>query len=79
MNLEPIIQSEVNQKNKYCIHMCMESRKMGLMNLFAWQQWRCRRSGHGGWEQRGWDERREYHRNMHTTVCETDSWWGFAV
>ena len=39
MNLEPIIQSEVSQKekNKYQILMqiCMESRKMVLMNLFA--------------------------------------------
>ena len=41
MNLEPIIQSEVNQKeeNKYRIfthtHMRMESRKMVLMNPFA--------------------------------------------
>ena len=32
----------------------MESRKMGLMNLFAWQQWRHRRRGHGGWGRRGW-------------------------
>ena len=45
MNLEPIIQSEVSQKekNKYCIfiHIYMEARKMALMNLFAGQQWRC--------------------------------------
>ena len=36
MNLEPIIQSEVNQKerNKYRVlmHIYMESRKMALMN-----------------------------------------------
>ena len=46
MNLEPVIQSEVSQKekNKYCLLICisMESRKMVLMNLFAGQQWRCR-------------------------------------
>ena len=39
LNLEPIIQSDVSQKekNKYCIlsHIYMESRKMVLMNLFA--------------------------------------------
>ena len=46
MNPEPIIQSEVSQKekDKYCIlmHIYMESRKMVLMNLFARQQWRKR-------------------------------------
>ena len=46
MNLEPIIQSEVSQKekNKYCIltHIYIESGKMVLMNLFAGQQFRCR-------------------------------------
>ena len=44
MNLGPIIQSEVSQKekDKYCIltHIYMESRKTVLMNLFARQQWR---------------------------------------
>ena len=44
MNLEPIIQSEVSQKEKekYCIltHIYMESRKMVLKNLFTGQQWR---------------------------------------
>ena len=43
MNLEPIIQSELSQKekDKYCILMhYMESRKMVLKNLFAGQQWR---------------------------------------
>ena len=43
MNLEPIIQSEVSQKdkNKYCIitYIYIESRKMALMKLFAGQQW----------------------------------------
>ena len=47
MNPEPIIQSEVSQKekDKYCIlmHIYMESRKMVLMNPFAGQQWRRRR------------------------------------
>ena len=46
MNLEPIIQSEVSQKEKvkYCIlmHIYMESRKMVLKNLFIEQQWRNR-------------------------------------
>ena len=44
MKLEPVIQSEVSQKekNKYCIltHIYMESRKMVLMKLLAGQDWR---------------------------------------
>ena len=42
MNLEPIIQSEVSQKekDKYSIHIYMESRKMVLKNLFTGHQWR---------------------------------------
>ena len=54
MNLEPITQSEVSQKekDKYCIlTQYMESRKMVLNNLFAEQQWRNRHReqtyGHG--------------------------------
>ena len=46
MKLEPIIQSEVSQKekDKYCIlmHIYMESRKMVMKNLFTGQQWRNR-------------------------------------
>ena len=52
MNLEPITQSEVNQKEKdkyrilmcVCvyIYICMISRKMVLKNLFTGQQWRNR-------------------------------------
>ena len=50
MNLEPIIQSEVSQKehDKYhtlthvCEHIYMESRKMVPKNLFAGQPWRNR-------------------------------------
>ena len=45
MNLEPIMQSEVSQKekDKHCIlkHM-YESRRMVLKNLFSGQQWRNR-------------------------------------
>ena len=41
MNLEPVIQTEVSQKEKNkCIlmHIYMKSRKMMLMNLFARQE-----------------------------------------
>ena len=46
MNLEPIIQSEVCQKEKDKYHIVyrtyMEFRKMVLKNLFTGQQWRNR-------------------------------------
>ena len=40
INLEPVIQSELNQKNKYhmLMHIYIESRKMVLMNLFTGQE-----------------------------------------
>ena len=44
MNLEPIIQSEISQKEKdkyhILMHIYIESRKMLLKNLFTGQQWR---------------------------------------
>ena len=45
MNIEPIIQSEVSQKEKDKYHILTqiyESRKMILKNLFTGQQWRNR-------------------------------------
>ena len=46
INLEPITQREVSQKekDKYCIltHIYMESRKMVLKNLFTGEKWRNR-------------------------------------
>ena len=66
MYLEPIIQSEVSQREKQIsyIDAYMESRKMVLMNLFAGQQKRHRHReqacGHSG-ERRGWDDLREEH------------------
>ena len=45
MNLEPLIQSEVSQKEKdkyHVLNIYMESIKMVLKNLFAGQQWRNR-------------------------------------
>ena len=68
MNLEPIIQSEVNQKEKnnyhILIHIYMESRKMVLMKLFEGQQWRHRHREQTmdmvvGRGKRGWDVLRE--------------------
>ena len=62
--------------------MCMESRKMVLMNLFAEQQWRCRhreQTGEHSGRRRGWDELREWHGNTYTTLCKIDSQWKFAM
>ena len=59
MNLKPIIYrvKEVRETNIAYEHMCMESRKMVLMNLFAGQKWRhrhrkqtCGQSGRRGWD-----------------------------
>ena len=44
MNLEPVTQSEVGQKEKNECHLlgiCMESRKIVLMNLFTEKKQRC--------------------------------------
>ena len=62
MTLEPVIQSEVSQKekHKYCILMHKyRIQNDGMMNLFAEQKWICRYREHtcghnGGW--RGWDK-----------------------
>ena len=45
MNLEPILQSEVSQReiNTVFKHIHMGSRKMALKNLFTGHQWRNRR------------------------------------
>ena len=67
MNLEPIIQSEVSQKEKtkyILIHIYMASRKMVLMIRFPEQQWRCRHREHTCEHSRGkrrWGELREQH------------------
>jgi len=46
MNLKPVIQSKVSQKEKnrfyIFIYIYMETRKKVLMNLFAGQEYRCR-------------------------------------
>ena len=66
LNLEPIIQSEVSQKEKKqisYINSYIESRKMILMNISAGQQWRHRQRT-DLWTQVGkerWDESREQH------------------
>ena len=62
MTLEPVLQSEVSQKEKDKYHILITyyyagSRKMVLMNLFSGKEWRCRgrerTCGHGGKERVG--------------------------
>ena len=44
MNLEPVVQSEVSQREKHILYISvyMESKNMVLMNLFAGKDWRSR-------------------------------------
>ena len=53
-----------------------------MMNLFAGKQWRCRYRyqtyGHSG-GRRGWNELREQHWNIYTTIYKIDSQWEFAT
>ena len=60
----------------------MESRKIVPRNLYAGQQWKCRRGeetcGHSE-GRRGWDELGEEHGNICITTCKIDSHWEFAV
>ena len=84
MNLEPIIQSEVSQKekDKYHILTHTESRKMLLMNLLARQQQRNRHHKQTyGHRERGGEGEMYGESNMKTftTICKIDSQWEFAV
>ena len=72
MKLEPIIQSEVSQKEKHqysvLTHIYMEFRKMVMITLYARQQkrHRCTEQSFGLCGRgRGWDDLRECHWNMY--------------
>ena len=85
MNLEPIIQSEVSQKekDKYCILIHIYGiRKMVLMNLFAGQQRRSRhREQTYGHRKRGGEGEMYGESNMETynTICKIDSQCIFVI
>ena len=63
MKLEPIIQSEVSQKEKHkysILTIYMEFRKMVTMTLYARQQKRCKeQTARLYGRRRGWDDLRE--------------------
>ena len=78
MKLEPIIQSDVSQKEKHqpsIITHIYGIRKMVTRTLYARQQkrHRCIEQSFGlcGRGQ-GWDGLREQHWNMYIIICETD-------
>ena len=72
IKLEPIIQSEVSQKDKHhysiLMHIYMEFRKMGTITLYERQKkkHRCTEQTFGLYgRRRGWDDLREQHQNMY--------------
>ena len=83
MNLEPIIQSEVSQKEK---------KQVSYINTYIWNperfeqiagqqgRHRCREQtcGHRV-GRRGWDKWSEQHGNMCTIVCKIDRQWEFSI
>ena len=73
MKLEPIIQSEVSQKEKHQSNILMKFRKMVTITLYARQQkrHRCMEQSFGLCGRgRGWDDLGEWHRNMYIIICE---------
>ena len=83
VNLEPIIQSEVSQKHKYCILTHIHgTKKMVLNNLVTGKQWKNRHReqtyGHG---ERGGKGETHGKGNIETciAVCNIDSQQEFAV
>ena len=82
-NLEPIIQSEVSQQEKYkhhiLTHIYMDSKKMVLMNLFSGHQWRNRQRtdlwiwGEGRREKMRCMVYGESNTETYNTICKIDS------
>ena len=79
MNLEPIIQSEVSQKEKNKYHILMHIygiQKNGTENLFTGQRWRNRyREQAYGHKERGGEGEMYGKSNMETYIklCKVDS------
>ena len=75
MKLEPIIQSEVSQKDKHQYSILTQFRKMVMITLYARQKkrHRCIEQTFGLYgRRRGWDDLRQQHRNIYIIKCETD-------
>ena len=81
MNLEPIIQSREKIYRVLLTHV-YGTQKDGTdepifraamgMQMKRTDLWTCR-------GRRGWDEWREQHGNIYTTICKIDSQWELAV
>ena len=79
MNLEPIIQSEVSQKEKDS-NTYTKSRKMILKYLFTGQQWRNRcREQTWTWGGGEGDMYRKSNMQTYITICKIDRQQEFAV
>ena len=68
---------------KIIYSLYMESRKIVLISLFSEQQWRCTQrkqtwGWNGGKERVGRIGRVALKRVLYSTICKTDSQWGFA-
>ena len=74
MKLEPIIQSEVSQKEEHQYSILTHIygiRKMVTMTLYV--RHKCKEQSFGlCGRRRGWDDLREWHWNMYISICETD-------
>ena len=83
VKLEPIIQSEVSQKEKHQYSILthnMEFRKMVTITLYVRQQkrYRCIEQSFGLCKRgQGWDDLGEWHWNMYNIICETNHQSGF--
>ena len=77
MNLEPIIQSEVKSKNKYCILMrAYRIYKDGTGD----PTWGCKEQTFGLSGRRwGWDDLREQPWNMYITICKINDQCKFSA
>ena len=75
MKLEPIIQSEVSQKEKHQ-YIYMEFIKMVTITLYARQQkrYRCIEQSFG-LRGRGWDDLGEWHWNRYNIIYKTNHIW----
>ena len=84
MNLEPITQSVVCQKEKgeyFILHMHMESRKLILMNIFAGQRWRLSHREQTCGPRRGKrvGQMKRIYMKTYIAICKIDSKWEFAM
>ena len=85
MNLEPITQSEVYQKEKDKYYILMHTygiQKDGIDEPICRAAMETQTQGtdpQTQWGKEWVDKLREQHGNIHITICKVDSQWEFAV